>query len=411
MATLQLPRLFATLQVPLLFLVNIVALAVPPKYQILRTGLSLPFVVVLVAQSWYKAPEGTFQDQYGLNCLVLTAAWIWVDWVLISTPDREKWRKIRYDRGGVDKRANGTTNGVLKQEYSETEEYPTSFLSRLWWATRLAFTGRYVGWTSQAKNTPIEVDASYPRVLFVARKSLRVLLFYMMRNALHHYSANTPYGGWVDAVPIKKRQSFFDAPFWTRFFIIWVDIVITYLSLEIINAANGVVQVAIGTANPRDCPSAYGDLKDLVTVRNLWAVVWHQQVRRFAGDPGIYLARDILGLQKGSFASKYLQLFVAFGISGWMHAGASMAIHRSLEDDAAMSFFLGQAVIIMIEDHVIDFGKRLGLRDSMLWRVVGFVWVVLISGISLQKWQGSVIDRGLWIRAREPDFFGIGPRI
>lgn len=134
-------------------------------------------------------------------------------------------------------------------------------------------------------------------------------------------------------------------------------------------------------------------------------------MRRFAGDPGIYLARDILGLRKGSFASKYLQLFIAFTISGLMHAGASMLVHRSFEDDAAMSFFLGQVLIIMVEDHVIDLGKSLGLRKSMFWRILGHVWVFLVMGTSLQKWQGSVIDRGLWIHHRENDFLGIGPRI
>lgn len=139
--------------------------------------------------------------------------------------------------------------------------------------------------------------------------------------------------------------------------------------------------------------------------------MWHQQVRRFAGDPGIYLARDILGLRKGSFASKYLQLFVGFAISGAMHAGASMLIHRSLEGDAAMTFFIGQACIIMIEDHVIDFGKHLGFKNSIFWRLVGFGWVVLALGISLQVWQGRVIDRGLWVHHREKDLLGIGPQI
>lgn len=87
-----------------------------------------------------------------------------------------------------------------------------------------------------------------------------------------------------------------------------------------------------------------------------------------------------------------------------------MLVHRSPEDDAAFVVFLGQAVIIMIEDHIIDFGKTLGLRDSVVWRVVGFVWTMFVVGATLQKWSGSVIGHGMWIHERERDFFGIGPR-
>lgn len=52
---------------------------------------------------------------------------------------------------------------------------------------------------------------------------------------------------------------------------IWAQITLTYLSLELMNTVNGIVQVTIGIANPRDCPSAFGDLKELITVRQAWA--------------------------------------------------------------------------------------------------------------------------------------------
>lgn len=167
--SLELPRIFATLQIPLICANNILALAIPPEYHLLRVGFSLPILVLLIAQSWYKQREGTFGDQYALNCFVLSLAFVWLDWIGISTPDREKWRRIQYNRGiakqTTNGNVNGKANGMIKKEHTtDLESYPTSFLSRLWWATRLAGTVRYVGWTSQAKNTPVEVDPSYPRV-------------------------------------------------------------------------------------------------------------------------------------------------------------------------------------------------------------------------------------------------------
>lgn len=138
--------------------------------------------------------------------------------------------------------------------------------------------------------------------------------------------------------------------------------------------------------------------------------VWHQQMRRLCSAPGIFLARDVLHLRKGSFASKYLQLLVGFGISGVVHAGASMLIHRSLEDDGAFAVFIGQAVIIMIEDHIIGLGKRLGFKDSVFWRLLGFVWTVLAIGASTEKWTSKVVGHGMWVHDRKPDYFGIGPK-
>jgi hypothetical protein len=50
-----------------------------------------------------------------------------------------------------------------------------------------------------------------------------------------------------------------------------VHIVLTYIALEQANAAYGALSVATGLAEPKDCPSAFGDLRGLVTVRKAWS--------------------------------------------------------------------------------------------------------------------------------------------
>jgi hypothetical protein len=121
--------------------------------------------------------------------------------------------------------------------------------------------------------------------------------------------------------------------------------------------------------------------------------------------------RDVLHLRRGSFASKYLQLFIAFGISAIVHGCGSMLVHRSFEDDGAFVCFIGQAVIIMVEDHAIDLGKSLGLKDSAFWRLVGFAWTIFAIGASMQRWSSKTVGHGMWIHNREYDVFGIGPKI
>lgn len=93
-----------------------------------------------------------------------------------------------------------------------------------------------------------------------------------------------------------------------------------------------------------------------------------------------------------------------------VHAVASMLCHRSFQDDYAMITFFAQAVIIMVEDHVIDFGKGLGFKDNTFWRCVGFVWAAFALGASNIVWAHGTLRHGQWVVDRERDLFGIGPK-
>jgi hypothetical protein len=86
-----------------------------------------------------------------------------------------------------------------------------------------------------------------------------------------------------------------------------------------------------------------------------------------------------------------------------------MLVNREFDDDGAFKCFLGQAAIIMLEDHAIGFGKRMGLRDGVFWRVVGFFWTLGVVGWSVEGWAVKTIGRGIWVHDRERDFLGIGP--
>ena len=124
---------------------------------------------------------------------------------------------------------------------------------------------------------------------------------------------------------------------------------------------------------------------------------------------GIFLAREVFHLAKGTFASKYLQLFVGFLVSGIAHSGAAMANARTFRDNGEISFFIAQAVIILIEDHIIDFGRKLGVQDSRTLRILGHLWTIMWFGYSLRPWASGMVGKGLWIHNRSVDIFGIGP--
>jgi hypothetical protein len=151
MLSLQLPQIFVDLQTPLLYLTNIIALAIGPQHRNIQL-LTLPLLLLLIVQSLYREWNGGWGYHYGLNCSVVIMVFVWVDWILLGNPDKQAWGKLKYL-----KQKDGAV--VVKKEDSP----PQGFLSRAWWGVRLATTNRYVGWSQQVKGVRMEVDADYSR--------------------------------------------------------------------------------------------------------------------------------------------------------------------------------------------------------------------------------------------------------
>jgi hypothetical protein len=140
---MRLPDPFITLQLPLLHLTTITALAIGPSHQVLRLGLTLPLFVLLVSQSLYREWGGTWGHHYAIECMVMTCVWVYFDWNILGSPDREGWRKVHNDEDGEKKKAG---NGKV----------PEGFWARFWWGVRLGMGSRYVGWSCEVKNVPRE---------------------------------------------------------------------------------------------------------------------------------------------------------------------------------------------------------------------------------------------------------------
>ncbi|KAF2740966.1 hypothetical protein EJ04DRAFT_111521 [Polyplosphaeria fusca] len=390
------PTVLQQFQIPLLYLNNILALSLKPGP--VRILLTLPTLLLLVAQSALRTDFQYWGEEYPLNVLVIASAFVWVDWIFLASPDKEAWHKIQYGKGPE-----------FKVQKKENSKVPASMLGRIWWGMRLATTNRYTGWSNQVKNVPTEVPANYPRWLFVLRKTLRTVLMWFITGAVTCYTVSTPHGAWRGMEHEKVLVGLHDISMGRKFVLTWAHIVITYGSLEMFNAAYGAVAVLSGLANPRDCPSSFGDLRGMYTVRKAWGEVWHQMMRRICSAPATVLARDVFHLRKGTFASKYLQLFVSFAISAIAHGGASMLATRSMQDDQAFAAFMAQAIAILLEDHVIELGRHLGFRDSPMWRLIGYVWTIVWIGTSMVPYTGSMIDREIWIHdgIMYPDLFGM----
>lgn len=145
---MELPPAIRQLQVPLLYLNNIIALGFKPgPIRILST---LPTALLLALQGLYQKEHIYYGDQYSMNCLTLSLVFVYLDWIVLASPDKERWHKIQYNK------RVGTSQ-------DKNDAVPLSFFSRVWFGLRLASTNRYTGWSQQVKNTPIEFPIGYPR--------------------------------------------------------------------------------------------------------------------------------------------------------------------------------------------------------------------------------------------------------
>jgi Membrane bound O-acyl transferase family len=102
---------------------------------------------------------------------------------------------------------------------------------------------------------------------------------------------------------------------------------------------------------------------------------------------GKFLARRVFGFPPGSSASSYTQLYVAFFMSGLIHVVSP--------DPRPIRFFLYQAIAITFEDAIIALAKRVGLKNSMFYRLLGYAWVYFCLLVTLAHWMDPLNAVGI----------------
>jgi hypothetical protein len=163
-------------------------LTIGPQHRLLQLSFSLPAWTVLSAQSLYRDYSGAWGIHYAVNCGVMSLMATYLDTVLLASPDKEGWTKLSTrvglmqrgkEKGEGDKESavvgssgfprddgdvvKSKSSTIADDKSTAKSAAPTGFRSRLWWATRIACTNRYTGWSCEVKNVPIEVPSSYPR--------------------------------------------------------------------------------------------------------------------------------------------------------------------------------------------------------------------------------------------------------
>ena len=104
------------------------------------------------------------------------------------------------------------------------------------------------------------------------------------------------------------------------------------------------------------------------------------------------MAYDVLHLKKSTKASSFVQLYIAFALSGVMHAAGDYSLLGNWSEGGALRFFLLQAIGITIETTVIGIARRFSIRGS--WDYVGYVWVIMWFTYTIPDWMDPLHRAG-----------------
>jgi hypothetical protein len=121
-------------------------------------------------------------------------------------------------------------------------------------------------------------------------------------------------------------------------------------------------------------------------------------------QPAIRIVR-LLGLRKGSLASRYTQLYITFGISCIFHQFQMFNVTR--RDMGEFAFFMVQPIAITAEDIVQWTWRKLRgpTSTARFETLVGYAWVLAWFSFSLQLYVKGLVDAEVirdWAFARTP---------
>ncbi|TFK22212.1 hypothetical protein FA15DRAFT_45388 [Coprinopsis marcescibilis] len=162
-----------------------------------------------------------------------------------------------------------------------------------------------------------------------------------------------------------------------------------------------IISVATGASEPREWPYLFGNLKEAYTVHNCWSRVWHQIMRKHLKENSAFMTKDLLRLDRSTQTVQYLEILIAFLLSGFLHAvGESMAQqHISL---GALTFFALQPLALVTESAVLAITSKLtrhrGLstpsQPNMALKTLGYLWVLFWMSSTLPFWLEPLMQAG-----------------
>lgn len=359
---------------PLTFITTLLPFFLPAERRLTRLLIILATLLPLfLLRPVFTA--GKPGDDY--NTATPPFSWIWqtIDFAIIEPSQGNPPKYI-----GDPKRKNAPL----------AEQDTKTFWERLKWTTRLHTTPRGIGWSWKVKNVPQHPDGELPPWRFVQVQLFKVAYHFVFKQIILHLLGISQY---FHAVTNSTTS-----PFLHQIALIsvgWCTAVYVWHNLQFTNQAAAAVTVFLGICSPWEWPPIVGPLSEAWSVRQMWSVTYHQIVRRMVQAPSQRLSRK-LKLRKGSLASKYLQLYLAFTLSMLLHEWNIFNATR--KDGGEFRFFMLQPVIITCEDFAIwCYEKKYGKTEqkNRVLRCIGYLWTFMWFSFCLPQFSMGLLAVGI----------------
>lgn len=355
-----------------------------------RTVVSLAFIIWFTYMCFFINIDVSFWEGAGLLTDWPNNVIMYCERFLYGKQETEPWQRVKdKPKAEIEKR-----------------QTPKTFWKRLVWGVEIACNPRGVGWSQQFRNLPESPPRGTTKWQYLSRKVPYMCLQFFVMTQLNIVGSHLVAGGrYLDDGMGPIVCSFYTLPLWQRVLALWLQVTRLYLMIAVVGSLIPVLGVIVNAYSPDECPPVNGPLSEAYTMRKYWGVFWHQNMRRSAAFSGQLLVNDILGLRKGSFSSRYLQLFTGFYVTAAIHVFATWAILGYSIGE--WIFYPAQALGIFIEDQAMELGKSLGAKPSRFWRYVGHVWVVFWFTLCFFSLGGGLITHGALLFNTPPDVFGL----
>ncbi|KAJ4469066.1 membrane bound O-acyl transferase family-domain-containing protein [Lentinula edodes] len=263
------------------------------------------------------------------------------------------------------------------------------FSTRFLWAWKLVLSPRGIGWSHEPKDILPPHPKAQSRVSFISSQFLSTIPWIFIGDAANLALRNHP-GFQLNGPSISNVGPFM------RILNVWIFALPGAATLQLQYKMFSIIATAAGFYRPEDWPELFGKWSDAYTIRRFWGRTWHQIMRRWVSAPGNIVAQRFLNLKQGTKISAYTKLFVAFLISGTIHQMCDYSLqHRDFWAGGSFTFFLSQAVMIILEDSFIAAGERLGIQAGSYVRILGYIWTLVWFAIALPIWLDPYFHDGM----------------
>lgn len=290
----------------------------------------------------------------------------------------------------------------------------TSFSKRLSWSWHLYNSPRGVRWAHEIshipKNTPA-LDAPEGKKAFILSRILTTCSCVALQGVLFVINSANP--ALVPGAPRLINQSLY-----IRILSLAGLAIPAYAQINVLHCLTSIICVAAGFSEPVDWPPLFGSPALMYSVQSFWRNVWHQMLRRPVLTISNLILHTLLRLPRPSLKSKpnyftqligLLKLHTAFLISACVHFTGEYMM-QGYPSFGAFKFFALQSWAITFEiivKYLItgstrtqtqsgDGNKSKGAK-SVIWRILGYAWVISWFVAVAHHMQQPMIDAGIFV--------------